>query len=341
MRIPQPWLRKATKTWHVQLDGKQVKLGKDKTEAFRKYAKLMAERGEGIRDTDYTARDIIDLYWEWMKGNRAATTCDNRKPLLISFSESLPELLKATQVKPHHVDRWLKPEYSSATKSSRIALVVGVFNWAVRFGYLQSNPIAKMPKPTVTIREEFVPAELWGKVLSLATDQPFLDYLTVMLASGARAQEMRIFEAKHLHGNRLILPIADSKGRKKSRVVYLPEDALAIVKRLAVEHPIGELFQNSEGRPWTKDAVNCRFRRLKRLLKMPKLCATVLRHSFAHYRLTSGQDALTLSKLMGHTDTRMLAQRYGHLDANVDYLAAAANSIAFPALPSAAPSPTV
>ena len=37
---------------------------------------------------------------------------------------------------------------------------------------------------------------------------------------------MFTFESQHLHGNRLILPIEKSKGRKRSRVVYVPNHAL-------------------------------------------------------------------------------------------------------------------
>jgi integrase len=76
--------------------------------------------------------------------------------------------------------------------------------------------------------------------------------------------------------------------------------------------------------------IRLRFRRRKRELKMPWLTATHLRHSFAHHRLSSGQDALTVSKLMGHVDTRMLATRYGHLDANTQFMLDAANAAPFP-----------
>jgi integrase len=123
--------------------------------------------------------------------------------------------------------------------------------------------------------------------------------------------------------------------------VYLPDEALAIVKRLAKQYPEGKLFRNSDGIPWNHDSINCRFRRLKDRLKLPALTATMMRHSFAHYRLTSGQDALTVSKLMGHVDTRMLSTRYGHLDQNEGFMSAAANAVPFPDLPTIAPSPVV
>jgi integrase len=208
-------------------------------------------------------------------------------------------------------------------------------SWAKAMGYTETNPIEDMPKPEPRVRQEYVPADLWPRVLELATDQPFRDFLTVMLSAGARPQEMFKFEAEHFDrlGKRMVLKIENSKGKRKSRVVYLPPDALAIIERLAADYPTGKLFRNRKGRPWTKNAIRCRFRYLKRELGMANLCATTLRHSYAHYRLTNGQDALTVAKLMGHVDTRMVSTRYGHLEANTDYMQNAASQIPLPLTP--------
>jgi integrase len=105
---------------------------------------------------------------------------------------------------------------------------------------------------------------------------------------------------------------------------------LPIVQRLVKETPEGRLFLNRRGRPWNRNSIRCRFRRLKRELKMPGLTATTLRHSYAHWRLTLGQDSLTVSKLLGHVDTTMLARRYGHVEQNSEYMKASANFAPLP-----------
>ena len=121
---------------------------------------------------------------------------------------------------------------------------------------------------------------------------------------------------------------------KHARVRWLPTLGK---RRLVEQYPEGKLFRNRRGVPWNRNSIRCRFRRLKRELNMPNLTATTLRHSYAHHRLTSGQDALTVAKLMGHVDTRMIATRYGHLEANSDYMQEAANQIGFPGLPAVGP----
>lgn len=357
MRPSRPWLRKSTGTWHVWLDGKQRYLGKDKDRAFEKFRRLTQAGVPG----DFTVRQVVQAYWKWAKQNHADSTLKRRKPILESFSKAMRPTLKAQDLRAMHVQDWIdnrakrraavrggkrgereesdKP-LSPTTVGDYITLIKGVMNWAKGMGYIDRNPIENMPKPAARVRQEYLPPDTWPRVLELATDEPFRDYLTVMLASGARATEMFRFEAQHLHGNRFVLPIEESKGRKRSRVVYLPENALAIAQRLAKQYPEGPLFRNSDGNPWNKDSIRCRFRRLKRELKMPNLNPTTLRHSYAHHRLSSGQDALTVAKLLGHVDTRMLATRYGHLDANVDYMSQAANGVSFPSPPASDPSPS-
>jgi integrase len=358
MRPARPWLRTSTGTWHVCINGKQRYLGTDAKKAHEQFRRMTQSGVTG----DHTVRQVVAAYWKWAKENLAESTCARRRPILESFAKAMRPSLKADALRAFHVQDWLddnakkrvavkkgkrgekavsQQPYSPTTIGDYVTLIKAVMNWAKGMGYVDRNPIEDMPKPAARIRQEFLPADTWSRVLELATDQPFRDYLIVMLSSGARPVEMGKFEACHLSGSRFILPIEKSKGKKRSRVVYLPDDALAIVRRLAEQYPTGKLFRNSDGNPWNKDSVRCRFRRLKRELKMPGLTATTLRHSFAHHRLSSGQDALTVSKLMGHVDTRMLATRYGHLDANADYMQAAANGVAFPNLPIASPSPAV
>jgi integrase len=279
MRTPTPWFRKQNQTWYVQVDGRQINLGKNKKDAFAEYLRLMHL---GVPKGDQTVRQILDAYWNWAKSNLAEETCKPRMRFLASFGRSVAQSLKATDVRPYHVQKWIddnKRIKSPTTVSDRITLIKGVMNWAVSMGYIESNPIAGMPKPSRVVRQDFLPPDTWQTVLDLATDQQFRDFLTVMLLTGTRVREIFKFEAKHLDGARLVLPISKSKGRKRSRIVYLPPEALEIVERLVEQCAEGELFRNQKGAPWNRDSIRCRFRRLKRELNMPNLTATTLRHS--------------------------------------------------------------
>ena len=119
-----------------------------------------------------------------------------------------------------------------------------------------------------------------------------------MFSTGARPQEMRRMEARHYESAfvRLVLLREESKGKKRRRVVYLDGIACEIVERLIACHPRGPVFRNSRGQPWTADALSARFRRLRKKLSMPKLCAYTLRHSYAHWQLTMGTDSHIVGK---------------------------------------------
>ncbi|QDT69459.1 site-specific tyrosine recombinase XerC [Planctomycetes bacterium MalM25] len=326
MRQPKPWFRKQTQCWYVQIKGRQIKLGPDRDAAHAEFHRLMCQPSRSSEPV--AARSLIARYIEWMHQHRAESTSANRQPILESFSASLPKGLTADELRPFHVLEWLNPELGPTTRADRITLIKTVWNWGVSMGYVTSNPVARIPKPSRKARQDFVPRGRWKELLDAATDQPFRDFLAMMLLTGARTQEMLVFSAEHYDGKRFVLPIEMSKGRKRSRVVYLPSEARAIVERLVAEYPEGHLFRNARGEPWNRNSVRLRFRRIKKLLQMPGLCATTLRHSYAHDRLSCGQDALTVAKLMGHADTRMIATRYGHLEQNADFMQDAANAAA-------------
>ena len=118
-----------------------------------------------------------------------------------------------------------------------------------------------------------------------------------------------------------------------------------------LKHPEGPIFRNSKGRPWTPYSVNCRFERLQKsfgrerlkelgveLSQHPdrktrheengklakthgtKYCLYAFRHSYATRLLEAEVDALTVSILLGHSDTTMLGKVYQHLSHNPKHL---------------------
>ncbi len=88
------------------------------------------------------------------------------------------------------------------------------------------------------------------------------------------------------------------------------------------EHPVGALFRDTRGRPWTKNALVCRFRRLSETLGT-SITAYAFRHTFCTEALERGVDSTTVAVLMGHRDTTMVAKVYSHLTHNQKHLQAA------------------
>ena len=61
---------------------------------------------------------------------------------------------------------------------------------------------------------------------------------------------------------RWVFPESESK-TDQLRIVYMTDEAMAITKRLMLQHPTGPLFRNRRGNPWTPDAVNCVFKTIQ------------------------------------------------------------------------------
>src|SRR5262249_27008717 len=143
------------------------------------------------------------------------------------------------------------------------------FKWAERAGLLKSiggrSPLSGLEKPPQNRRDRLIPPEEFLALLALVTDQPFQDLLVTAWETGARPHELFIVEARHVdeEGRCWAFPAAESKGKRHPRIVYLSERALEITKRLMQAHPNGPLFRNSNGQPWCRYSVNCRFDDLK------------------------------------------------------------------------------
>lgn len=339
MRIPRPWQRKSSGVWYLQIGKKQYALGRDKKKAEAHANRLLRETSRSddtVPAGGCTVGEIAIAYGDWLAKNRAPTTAAIRKYLIgefIAFRSSKPlGDFDARKLTPAHVQAFIdsRPRTKSpSTQNSYIADIIGMMNWAVRFGMIESNPIAAMPKPTPRIREVFIPADKFADLIEAPKSDEFRDFLRVMLETGARAQEMVRLHSEHYRDGRFTLAIEDSKGKQRSRVIYCPPAAREIVERLIRDNPTGPVFRNTRGQPWDSSSINNQMQTLKRRLGMPKLCATVLRHSFAHYRLTQGQDPVVVAKLMGHVDTKMIAKRYGHLEGS-QFLADKADELVMP-----------
>lgn len=98
------------------------------------------------------------------------------------------------------------------------------------------------------------------------------------------------------------------------RVIYLSDEALAILREQQAEHPQGHLFRRPTGGRWTTHSITQKFARERRLAGV-KITAYCLRHSFATDALANGVPDAQVAALMGHSGTATLHRHYSHLTA--------------------------
>ncbi len=103
---------------------------------------------------------------------------------------------------------------------------------------------------------------------------------------------------------------------------------IALTKQLMERHSEGPLFRNRYGKPWSRNAVRIRFRRLReRFPELQNVVAYCYRHAFATDGLVRGIPIATVAELLGHASTALVEQVYGHLAQERKYLREAAQSV--------------
>ncbi|CAN5702389.1 hypothetical protein BH23PLA1_BH23PLA1_41280 [soil metagenome] len=274
-KFPKPFYRTARKAWFVQVGGKQIKLGPDRDAAFRRYHELMGQPEAPSPPADSASVvGVFDAFLDWCLKHKAGRTYDWYRGYLESFARTLPAGLGTARLKPFHVQQWLDANPGWKTgKQGAIIAVQRAFNWAVRMGLIEANPVRSLEKPRAGRREHVISVEQFRTIREIVRDEEFRDLLTVCWETGCRPQEVLSVEARHvdLEGGSWVFPADEAKGKKHQRVVYLTDAALEITRRLMAARPTGPLFRNTDGLPWSPSALNCRFARLRLALGRERL----------------------------------------------------------------------
>lgn len=338
-RFRKPFFKQSHDAWYVQLDGRQVRLGPDKAAAFEKYHELMADRRKAQRlvtPGEAPPLPLGDLRDRFLaaafKGRSPATAgwyADKLGPLVAHLGPDLP----ARDLTPARVDDWAAahPDWSAGTARNLWRAVQRLYRWGRRRGLVPESAVLHQEKPRGGKREVVIPPAEYALMAGFVRNDELKALLAAAWETGARPQELLRARARHLdrENKRLVFPPEESKDKDRPRIVYFTDAAWDALPKPGGGDPELHLFRNSEGRPWTTDAVNCAmaalFLRMEKADKpLPrKYCLYHFRHSWLDRMLKGGTDVLTCAVLMGHRDPSTLAKTYQHLSQSPDYLRAA------------------
>jgi integrase len=264
-RRAKPWFRKARGAWFVTVEGVQHNLGADKKEAFERFYQLMRQPQKRVVSSQSLVA-VVDAFLDWVKINRSADTFEWYRYRLQRFCERYPDL-RTTDLKPFHVQQWVDsyPDLGRTSRRNYLRSVKRCCKWAVQQGYLSANPVEHLEVPTADRRERRVTTDEYERLLTLICDESLKDLVITTWETGCRPQESLRVEARHveLEHQRWVFPKSEAKGKRQPRIIYMSDTALEITRRRMQQFPTGVLFRNSKGRPWTPDAVNCAFDRLR------------------------------------------------------------------------------
>jgi integrase len=270
----EPFWRSERHCWFVYVAARQVRLSPDKDEAWRLWHEIMAKPPEPDRPIapgpDIHVIEILDAFLDWCQRNKAPRTYDWYRDFFRHFVSTLPSALKVTDLKAYHLTQAMdaRQDWSNNTRNNFVTAVKRAFNWALDEELIERNPVGRVKKPAREPREMAILPSEYAAIIDAVRDPNFRDLIEITWESGMRPQEIRKIEARFFDAaaSRIIFPPKEAKGKKYYRIIYLTPRAKDIVAGLAESRPHGPLLLNSEGQPWTKDAINCSFRRLRVVL---------------------------------------------------------------------------
>lgn len=155
------------------------------------------------------------------------------------------------------------------------------------------NPIQGVKKPAKGRQDRIVTREEREAILAAIKDQAFREFVLAMQKTGCRPSEVARVTAADVNLDAGLWVLKEHKTARKTRrprVVYLTPMMIDMSRRLAAVNPDGPTFRSPRGnRPFSRNNIRCRFRRLRE--KLPQLAGVVAysyRHTFATEALANG-----------------------------------------------------
>jgi len=324
-----PWYRASKDAWFVQFQGKQVCLAKGKDnrhEAMTAFYKLMSKEAETPPVAKIRTIQVCDLFLQWSEKHHEKVTFDWHKYFLTSFCKD-PQTarLLASELKPFHCTRWLdaNPGWKGARRSA-IGVLKRAFSWAEAEGITATNPFKRIKVPAVGSRRRVLTVEERHQIRDAIDDPKFSDFVTALEETGCRPGEVARVTAAEVDLTNGVWTLAKHKTAKKTgkpRVIYLTPKMVELTTRLVASFPEGPIFRGKANKPYTKNAIICRFRRLRE--KLPQISHFIsysFRSTYATNALENGVGIAQVAELLGHTSTDMVMRHYGHLSQKVQHM---------------------
>jgi integrase len=279
---------------------------------------LFLEDVEATKDED-TFRDYQRWCTEFARahGNKPA-----RSITKAHANDFKLALMKATYVVGKQPPRPYKPK----TVNHALITLRRAFNWAIETERLPAgrNPFAGVGLLHCEGRKRVATEAEFQSLLEHCTDDAFRDVLTVLRYTSARPQDLYSLTWSMVDWDARMWVLAEHKGSRtarepKPRIIGMNDEVERVLRRRREQFGgAGHVFLNADGRPWTKDALGLRMRRLRERagIKPDEQGEQFVLYTNRHTFLTkAGADPAisqsTLAEIAGHTDPRTTA-RYVH-----------------------------
>jgi integrase/recombinase XerD len=218
-----------------------------------------------------------------------------------------PELLGPEEIRDYQLFLTNRRKLAPSSIVVTTAALRFLYNVTLKRGWnLEASiPAPKQPKtlPVVLSRAEVL------HFLGCVEDIKHRAILTTCYAAGLRISEAVRLKTTSLDKQRMVIRVAQGKGRKDRYVMLSPKLLNTLRDYWRIVRPKEWLFPGYFGRPITRHAVAhaCRTARLRAGIAKP-ISPHSLRHAFAVHLLEAGADLRTIQLLLGHRNLSTTAR---------------------------------
>jgi integrase len=335
--IEGPWFRASKNTWYVTYEGRQTSLGvsgknnrKAAVEAWHKLLRNGRENPQAqSKPCTNTVTEAVEAFLTVVQLRNKPSTHQLYERHLTKLTAKLGRS-QVSDLTVHALAKWLQGLGVNTTTQAITLRSVSVFlGWCVRQEIIDKNPASAVPKPKARSRgeESIITPEDHAKLLELATPQLRL-VLTILHATGARPSEVCAFTAENFDPEAGVVKLTEHKTDHtgRLRLVFLPAEAVTLLKAQVAKYGTGPLLRNRLGRAWIPRSMAWQVNRLCRKAGV-KIIPYGYRHTLATDALAQGVPDVHVAQLLGHGSTAMLFRHYAHLGTKAKVMAEALRQV--------------
>lgn len=319
------------KDWQGQRQ-QEYKRGFKREKDAKKYEREFLDKAHA--DCTMSFKSLYEIYMADMEPRLKPTTFENKKVLIelkiLEYFKDMP----INEIEPATIRKWQTELLSQGYKPTYLKTIhnqlTAMFNYAVKFYKLQSNPArlcGSMGKKNAEAMQIWTIAEFNEFIKSLENKPSSKVAFEILFWTGMRSGELLAltlndidFESKTISITKnyavvnKVSMIMEPKTPKSKRKVAVNDTLLesisAYVKKLYDYQPHERLF------PFTKSLLNIEMDRCCKKTGVKKIRVHDLRHSHASLLIELGFSPLLIAERLGHERIQTTLETYSHLYPN-------------------------
>ncbi len=295
--------------------------GTTKTQALRALEKARAQVLNGEYELERPNNPVIETFAEKFLQRRQDHRSYHRDVVLVGHLLRRFKGKHLSSIRTEDVEdykSWRKAEgAANATVNRDIACLKRMYNLAIQWGDAKRNPaqgVKFLEEPKCP--DQFLDAAQAQRLIS-ACAKYFRPIVLTALNTGMRVQEILSLKWSQVHFERKYVEIVKTKNKEK-RYVPLNDTMMAVLSSL--ERRGEYVFIGRRNKPL--QSIRKPWMHAKRRAGIDtKFRFHDLRHTFISHMVMKGIDLLTIARIAGHKDIKMIVERYGHLASDHKYRA--------------------